>query len=226
MVTDERQELQAKSFGVWLVFDFVFRYFGTYEAVEHLFWMDNAAEQRLKGQLAAYYDGRSTAQDLSKYLQKQIEDVVACHTTIAAWFEKGDGRRRTFGVKDAKLNRYELRSRYMDHLISAIPYWMDETELLGKELFAVHAMIIGGYDGTQMFLEKFLLSMSYTTLIGKKVIESKPLGEHLCSYALKFVTGDVYYVLACLSCQKTKRGQVAAACDCEYCEVVKQMRNN
>jgi hypothetical protein len=227
MVADKNDDRSAKSFGMWLLFDFIFRYFGTYAAVEHLFWMDKAAERSLKDQLAAFYDGRSTAEDLSRYLQKRIEDVVACHTTIAAWFEKGDGRRRTFGVTDKKLERYELCSKYMDHLISAIPYWLNETVQLGTELKKVHALILGGYDVTQPFLEKFLLSMSYTTLIGKKVIESKPLGEHLCSYALKFVTGDIYYVLACLSCgKKTTDDSVAAACDCEDCEVIRQMRNN
>jgi hypothetical protein len=177
MVADQKDDRSAKSFGVWLLFDFIFRYFGTYAAIEHLFWMDKAAEKSLKDQLAALYDGRSTAKDLSEYLQKRIEDVVACHTTIAAWFEKGDGRRRTFGVTDKKLDRYELCSRYMDHLISAIPHWLTETVQLGNELKKVHALIVGGYDVTQPFLEKFLLSMSYTTLIGKKVIESPHEGH-------------------------------------------------
>ena len=77
-------------------------------------------------------------------------------------------------------------------------------------------------------LEKFLLSLSHTTLIGRQVPDNRPLGDHLCSDALKFVNGDIYYVLACLCCgnRSKKFLSVRAACDCEYCQVVREMRNN
>jgi hypothetical protein len=149
MVEDPDPDRRAKSFGVWLLFDFIFRYFGTYEAVQHLFWMDKEAEKSLKLKLKAFYDGDLTEQDLSKYIQGRIETVVACHTTIAGWFEKGDGRRRTFHTKDDRLDRYELCSRYMDHLITVIPYWLTETMKLGVELNKVATMTVGGYEETQ-----------------------------------------------------------------------------
>ena len=218
----------AKSLGVWLLFDFIFRYFGTYKAVEHLFWMDKAAEQSLQLQLKTFYENEEDQAALSIYLQQRIQEVVTCHTSIAAWFEKGDGRRRTFGMTDERLQRFDLCSKYMDHLISAIPHWLFDTAQLGEELYRVSTLVTGGYEDARPGLEKFLLSLSHTTLIGRQVLDNRPLGDHLCSYALKFVNGDIYYVLACLCCGNRNKHclSVRAACDCDYCQTVRDMRNN
>ena len=223
-IADDCQK--AKSLGVWMLFDFIFRYFGNYEAVAHLFWMDKAAEQDLKHTLKAFYENAIQEEDLSKFVQQRMREVVTSHTTIAAWFQQGDGRRRTFRKEDARLKRYDLCSKYMDHLISAIPFWLPEALMLGEELWRVNAALVNGYKETEDYLEELLISLSRTTLIGRKVGDHRPIGEHLCSYALTSISGDMYYVLANLNCTRKKNHEIIDNCACANCITIREMKNN
>ena len=221
------KEQRAKSLSVWLLFDFIFRYFGTYEAVAHLFWMDKAAELDLKTQLKKFYENVSSEADLSKYIQLKMREVLTCHTTITGWFQEGDGRRRTFRLIDPRLERYDLCSKYMDHLISAIPMWMEGAMLLGEQIWNISSKLVDGPMETKDNFEKFLLSLSRTTLIGRKIADSRPIGDHLCSYALTSIMGDIYYVLERLSCiQQGKKCQgKMATCSCPSCQTLRTFRD-
>ena len=218
-----------KSLGVWLLFDFIFRYFGQYAPIEHLFWMDAYDEKEFKSWLQGLYSGSMSSEEFADLLCNRVLRVVRCHSTISAFFEKGDGRRRTFPKDDPRLGRYGLCSRYVDHLLSAIPLWLQECLQLGEDLQVVLESIHSSDDAScSKALEEFMLALSKATLLGKMIPTAKPFAEHLCSYALKFVSGDIYFLLASLSCcgEATARGSIRHDCSCKSCECVRRLRGN
>ena len=132
-----------------LPFSFVFHVF------RNLF-DDKAAGSALVDRLTHFYEGAIEEAELAMYLQLKLREVVSCHTTIAGWFMRGDSRRRTFPNGNHRLTRYELCSKYMDHLISVIPHWLSDVRQLGQELCEVSAAVGEGYEESRKPMEAFL----------------------------------------------------------------------
>ena len=221
-------ENRPAAMGVWLFFDCIFRYFGTIKAIEYIFWTDDLTSTTLFNLINEYCQNPEKKEDLLYFCSERIIRVLGLHTTIAVLFEQGDGRRRTFRFNDIRLQRYNLCSKYLDHLLSALPDWFDKATELGHELHELTTTCerqTTEYNAIAEKLETFMVSLSKITLLGRSEKPSDSLGDRLCSYPLKFIMSDIYYLMAKLMCRSTGE-KPFAECQCQTCCLMQRLRGS
>ena len=116
-----------------------------------------------------------------------------------------------------------------------MPAWLKESMSLGDSLAKVYKAgrvynVTLDYHMVTKELESFMLHLSSVTLLGRSSLPAKDdFGDKICSYALKFVMGDVYFLLAMLLCAEVEErgaGIVKATCICCACKLVRRLRGD
>ena len=218
--------------GLWLFFDCIFRYFGNMEALNYFFWPDSESTQTMATLMFEFEHDLVSSNELCKELCNMIVEAVSLHASISCLFQEGDGRRRTFHTDDDRLRRFNLCSKYLDHLLSAMPYWMEECLLLGRCLETLYeqckkCLNDDDIEKARIAIEAMMVGLSKITLLGRKAGDEAKFGEQICSYPLKFVMGDVYYILANMLCSDdaTAHGAVLKpTCKCNGCRFLRKVR--
>ena len=212
---------QSQIMATWLVFDIMFRYFGNMEVLKL-----SVLHPDYYPQLKPYL-GNEEEQGLA--IVSVVDVALKPFSCLTPLFAPGDGRRRCFPAGDSRVQRHNLASRYLDHVLSAIPFWTAESVKAGQLMEELCTSIQEQQSDQEVFqkCEALMLHMATLTLVGRKQKPGMSFGQQVCSYALKFVFADVLHVVAQTVCEdgRVRKGLVAKSrCPCRGCTATTALR--
>ena len=156
----------------------------------------------------------------------QIKRNIQLRSTFAAYFNPGDGRRASFGVK-VEVPRIARHGRLIDHLLEAIPLWASTVTRAADYLKAVFDAISDGhYSNAARAIEDLMSSLSSLALMGKQLPATAPFELKINQYRLTFILCDVFALLMLCLCRQrlSARDRRRHGCQCPVCNLVYRLR--
>ena len=137
----------AHGLASWLLANCIFRYLETISFMDDVVFATPGAAEAL------------VSFNIGLFLM-QIKRNIKLRSTFAAYFNRGDGRRASFGVK-VEVPRIARNSRLIDHLLEAIPLWASTVTRAADHLQAVFdAISDGNYSNAARAIEDLMSSLS------------------------------------------------------------------
>lgn len=121
-------------------------------------------------------------------------------STVKGWLDPGDGRRRFFANAE-QVPRHAPDSRVIDHLLHAIPQWVEVSWRAAEMFLELVALLQPGRQGLEDTVESFMLAPLKLELLGRPNLPDRtsfPLAIQI--YPLKFMLEDCFALLGAVGC--------------------------